>query len=381
MNLESKIKDFSKGIGIDLIGITSAEPFNDVERVFIERIEKGYYRNFNYNSERVKFICNPKKILPDAKSIISIALSYNVHVEEIENELRENSNNTLSKDQKNKEVRNSYNICSNKRATGSKENTGIISKFAWGIDYHKVLKDKLKILANFISRKLLKDSKKSFKYEILVDTGPIVDRAVANRAGIGWYGKNCNIITKRFGSWVLLGEIVTNLKLKPDEPYFENCGDCDLCIRACPTGAIISPYVIDIRKCISHLTQKKGEIPMNLLEKMGRNIYGCDICQNVCPLNKEADFVEKDYFLPIPPRSKNIDLLPLVCMSEIEFNIRFKNSTISWVGKDVLRRNAIIALGNIGESNSMDFLSKATEDEDEIIKKYADWAINKIKDR
>jgi epoxyqueuosine reductase len=367
MYLESEIKNFSKKIGIDAIGITSAKPFNDVKRIFIDRVRRGFYKDLNYTIERINFICNPKNILADAKSIISIALSYNVPIEEEKIKKRENSYE--------------YDIHSEEQKTKIRENTGIIAKFAWGIDYHKVLKNKLRILADFISSKLLNDSKKSFKYEILVDTGPIVDRAVANRAGIGWYGKNCNIITKRFGSWVLLGEILTNLKLKPDEPNFENCGDCDLCIRACPTGAIISPYVIDVRKCISHITQKRGESTLNLLEKIGRRIYGCDICQDVCPFNKEAEFVEKDYFLPIPPRGKSINLLPLVYMSEIEFNRWFKNSTISWVGKDVLRRNAIIALGNIGESNSMGFLSKATEDKDEIIRKYASWAINKIKNR
>jgi epoxyqueuosine reductase len=365
MYLESEIKNFSKNIGIDAIGITSAKPFNNVKRIFIDRVKRGFYKDLNYNTEKVNFICNPKNILTDAKSIISIALSYNVPIEEEKTKKRE--------------ISYEYDMHSDKQKTKIRGNTGIIAKFAWGIDYHKVLKNKLKILVDFISKKLLNDFKKSFKYKILVDTGPIVDRAVANRAGIGFYGKNCNILTKRFGSWVLLGEIVTNLKLKTDEPNFENCGDCDLCIRACPTGAIISPYVIDVRKCISNITQKSGVIPLNLLEKIGKRIYGCDICQDVCPLNKEAEIVEKDYFLPISPRSKDIDLLPLICMSEIEFNRWFKNSAISWVGKDVLRRNAIIALGNIGKSNSMDFLSKVIEDKDEIIRKYASWAINKIK--
>lgn len=375
MSLESKIKDFSKGIGIDLIGITSAEPFNDVERVFIERIKKGYYRSFNYDSERVKFICNPKKVLPDAKSIISIALSYNVHVEEIENKLRENSNNTLSKDQKNKGVGNSYNIYSNERETGSKENTGIISKFARGIDYHKVLKNKLTILADFINKVTLRN----FKYKILVDTGPMVDRAVAFRAGIGQYGKNCCIITKRFGSWIFLGEMITNLELQSDKSNSEDCGDCDLCIRACPTQAIISPYIIDTRKCISHLTQKKGEIPMNLLEKMGRRIYGCDICQDVCPYNKEAEFTKESDFLPILQTGKDLELSKLININESDYNKLFSSSVITWIGRNTLRRNAIVASGNIADLNAIDSLLKAYKDDDEIIRKYADWAIKKIK--
>ena len=377
MSLESKIKDFSKGIGIDLIGITSAEPFNDVERVFIERVKKGYYRNLNYDSERVKFICNPKKILPDAKSIISIALSYNMHVEEMENKIKENSNNILLKDKKNKGVGNSYNINSNKKETGNKENTGIISKFARGIDYHKVLKNKLTILADFI--KTL--SSKNFKYKILVDTGPMVDRAVANRAGIGWYGKNCCIITKRFGSWIFLGEMITNLELQSDKSNFEDCGDCDLCIRACPTQAIISPYIIDTRKCISHLTQKKGEIPMNLLEKMGRRIYGCDICQDVCPYNKEAEFTKESDFSPILQTGKDLELSKLININESDYNKLFSSSAIAWIGRNTLRRNAIVASGNIADSNAIDSLLKAYKDDDEIIRKYANWAIDKIKDK
>lgn len=377
MNLKSKIKDFSKRIGIDVIGITSAEPFNDVKKVFIGRIKKGYYRNFNYNSERVKFICNPKKVLPDAKSIISIALSYNVHVEEIENRRREDSDDTLSEEQKNKGVGNSYNIYSNEKETGSKENTGIISKFALGIDYHEILRDKLEILADFIK----KISLKNFKYKILVDTGPMVDRAVANRAGIGWYGKNCCIITKRFGSWIFLGEMIINLELEPDESVFKDCTDCDLCLRACPTQAIISPYVIDVGKCISNLTQKRGEISIDLLEKMGRRIYGCDICQDVCPYNKETEFTKESDFLPMLPTVKDLELSKLININESDFKKWFSSSVIAWVGRNVLRRNAIIASGNIVDSNSIDSLSKAYKDEDEIIRKYADWAINKIKDR
>jgi len=375
MNLKSKIKDFSKRIGIDVIGITSAEPFNDVKKVFIERIKKGYYRNFNYNSERVRFICNPKKVLQDAKSIISIAVSYNVHVEEIENRRRENSNDILSEEQKNKGAGNSYNICSNEKETGSKENTGIISKFALGIDYHEILRDKLEILADFIK----KISLKNFKYKILVDTGPMVDRAVAERAGVGWYGKNCCIITKRFGSWVFLGEMITNLELEPDESVFKDCTDCDLCLRACPTQAIISPYVIDVRKCISNLTQKRGEISIDLLGKMGRRIYGCDICQNVCPHNKEVEFIETNDFLPILLNGDNIELFRIINMSEKDFKKWFGHSTIVWVGRNILRRNAIIALGNIGNLDSKNLLLKACEDKDQMIKKYADWAIKRNK--
>ncbi len=377
MNLKSKIKDFSKRIGIDVIGITSAEPFNDVQKIFIGRVKKGFYEDFDYSVEKVKIRCNPRNILPDAKSIISIALSYNVHVEEIENRRRENSNDTLSEKRKNKGVGNLYNICSNEKETGSKKNTGIISKFALGIDYHEILRDKLEILADFIK----KISLKNFKYKILVDTGPMVDRAVAERAGVGWYGKNCCIITKGFGSWIFLGEMITNLELEPDESGFEDCGNCNLCIRACPTQAIISPYVIDIRKCISHLTQKRGELPINLLEKMGRNIYGCDICQNVCPHNKEVEFIERNDFLPIFPDGESVELFRIINMSEKDFKKWFGNSTIIWMGRNILRRNAIIASGNIVDLNSIDSLSKAYKDEDEIIRKYADWAINKIKDR
>ena len=349
MPLKNEIKDFSKSIGIDVIGITSAEPFNDVQEIFTDRVKKGFYEDFDYSIEDVEFRCNPRNILSDAKSIISIAVSYNIH-------------NVHLKEKKN----------SKKEKT-----TGIISKFALGIDYHKILKDKLEILADFIK----KISLKNFKYKILVDTGPIVDRAVANRAGIGWYGKNCCIITKRFGSWIFLGEMITNLELESDDSDFKDCGDCDLCLRACPTQAIISPYIIDVRKCISNLTQKRGEIPMNLLEKMGGNIYGCDICQNVCPHNKETEFIDRKDFLPILQNGENIELSKIINMSEKEFKKWFGSSTIEWVGRNILRRNAIIALGNIGYPNSKNLLLKACEDKDYIIRKYADWAINKIEDR
>src|SRR5437763_2867743 len=166
---------------------------------------------------------------------------------------------------------------------------GRIARYAWGDDYHEIIKPKLQQFATWL-REYARDEGPEVETRLFVDTGRMVDRAVAQRAGLGWYGKNTNILTKKWGSWVFLAEIVTNLPLQPDMPVKTNCGNCELCLHACPTQALPAPYVLDNTRCISFLTiELRGSIPLELRPLMGNLIFGCDICQEVCPVNKVAE--------------------------------------------------------------------------------------------
>ena len=219
---------------------------------------------------------------------------------------------------------------------------GSLSKSSWGKDYHKVLGGLLRDLAEIL---------KSETGEIFlpyVDTGPLVDREVALRAGIGYYGKNCSIINPEFGSWVFLGYILTTLRLESARtPMVSQCGECRICLDACPTGALEAPGVLNSKKCISYLTQTKGMIDNELRAKMGVKIYGCDTCQVVCPKNKGIPISTHNEFIP-EKTGGCVDILELISMSKNEFAAKYGNMAGSWRGRSVLIRNALIALENTG---------------------------------
>src|SRR5690606_33683383 len=172
---------------------------------------------------------------------------------------------------------------------------GILARSAWGRDYHHVLRERLSRLEAWIAERV-----PDARFMSMVDTGALVDRAVAERAGIGWSGKNCAIITPEFGSWVYLGEMITNIPFPPDEPITEGCGDCTICIDACPTGALVGPGQLNAKSCISFVTQTKGFVADDLKKKIGNRLYGCDTCQVVCPKNRKINFTHHPELQPDP---------------------------------------------------------------------------------
>ena len=265
------------------------------------------------NEERVQRSARPSELLTGARSIISLAMSY--YTGEFPEE----------------------------EAT---EPRGKIGRYAWGDDYHKIMKDRLWLFVEGLSERV----GRPVRARIFVDDGPILDRAVAQRAGVGWFGKNTNILTTRHGSWVFLAEVVTDLELSPDIPLRKTCGQCVRCIDACPTGAIIAPYVLDATRCISYLTiECRGPIPRQLRPLVGDWVFGCDICQEVCPVNikalpnsSEPAFQQHhDFAAPA--------LIPLLSLTEEEFRERFRNSRIKRAKRGGLQRNVCVALGNIGD--------------------------------
>ena len=257
------VKQCALDAGFDLAWVTTADEFQSDRQVALERLEAGLMDGLPWYTEaRILRGSDPQQLLPGARSIISLGLSYFNGGDPSSKYL------TLKDESKPR---------------------GRIARYALGQDYHRVMKARMKAFVQTLSERLdtLLDAPVDARW--YVDDGPMLDRAAAFRSGLGWFGKNTNILTSSHGSWVFLGQVVTNLDLSPDQPLAKSCGTCTLCIEACPTGAIIEPYVLDNPRCISHLTiENRAAIPTEFRAAMDDWIFGCDICQDVCPVNRKA---------------------------------------------------------------------------------------------
>ncbi len=257
---------------------------------------------------------------------------------------------------------------------------GWISRYAWGQqDYHDAVMNRLRQVESAIPNAVHSPDLKTRCY---VDTGPIVERVVAKYAGIGWLGKNTCIINQRLGSWLFLGVILTSLDFEsfgePSIPAPDRCGTCTRCIDACPTDALIAPYQLDSNKCISYLTiEKRGEIAEELRGGMGQHVFGCDICQDVCPWNRKAPVTNAPEFQP-RKELVNPALEWLAEMSTTEFRAVFRESPVRRAKRSGLRRNAAIAMGNSGKRKFLPVLERLSKDEDEVVREAAVWAIKAI---
>ncbi|MBI4298404.1 MAG: tRNA epoxyqueuosine(34) reductase QueG [Chloroflexi bacterium] len=340
--LEQAVKRLGKELGFDLVRITSLQPFFRDEDAALQRIRQGLMDGMPwFSEERVRKAAHPEILMPDARSIIVLAMSYYT---------REDEEDALP---------------------GSR---GRIARYAWGDDYHKVMKERLHLFVGRLSETL----DHPVKARIFVDDGPMLERAVAERAGLGWFGKNTMILTPTHGSWIFLGEVITDLVLEPDKPLLKNCGQCTQCIDKCPTGAIIAPYVIDAPRCISYLTiEHRGPIPRHLRPLVGDWVFGCDICQEVCPVNRRA---EKGHEKAFTKRSGFgvLDLISILGMSDEDFRDRFHNSPIKRAKRVGLQRNACVALGNIGNPIAVPALTDALKEGDSLVRGHAAWALGRI---
>jgi epoxyqueuosine reductase len=212
----------------------------------------------------------------------------------------------------------------------------------------------------------------------MVDTGELSDRAVAERAGIGWSGKNCSLINPKWGSWIYLGEMITNLPLPPDRPIEDGCGECTRCIDACPTGALVGPGELDAKRCISYVTQTKDMVSDEWMRKIGNRLYGCDTCQVVCPVNRGIDARHHEELLPDPETAKPL-LRPLLTMGNREFRDRFGSTAAAWRGRKPIQRNALIALGNFRDRESVPDVARVLrEDPRPVLRGTAAWALGRI---
>ncbi len=342
MSLASQIKVLGGEIGLDIVRITNAESFPETEKHIIESVEKGYIpeKPNNLNLNKIGKRCNPKSILKRAKSIISIAQCY--LIEEIEDV--QNKNQPLGK----------------------------IAKYDIGNFYYDV-KLKLKKIVDFINQET--DSKYKSKNKSCYVS--LTEKPIAQRAGVGWYGKNGIIITERFGSWVVLGEIITELELETDESLQRDCGDCTICIDSCPTKAIVSPYVIDRTKCLQFISERVMKIPLAFREKWEDRLYGCTTCQEVCPQNRKVK--PKKYKPEYGYIGSRIPLIPLLQITEEEFQNYFAYNQIAMRPKEAIKRNAVLALGNIGDTRAVvPLIEVLQEGDNSIIRGHTAWALGKI---
>ena len=254
-------------------------------------------------------------------------------------------------------------------------NAGWISRYAWGKeDYHDAVLRRLRVVEDALRVATGPD----LITRCYVDTGPIVERVYAKYAGIGWIGKNTCILNQQLGSWLFLGVMLTSLELQPDLAAADRCGTCTRCIDACPTNAFVGPYQLDARRCISYLTiEKRGNIPEDLREGMGRHVFGCDICQDVCPWNRKASVTEAPEFQP-REGLVNPALEWLANISEEEFREKFRGSAIKRTKRSGLRRNAVIAMGNSGNREFLPALNDLKTDEDPVISESAEWALTRL---
>jgi len=338
--LKEDIIAYSRTIGIDKIGFTTADPFDSLKDILIRHREAGYESGFE--DPDIEKRVTPTKIMPEAKSIIAIALAYPSKMEDPP-----------------KSKKGAY--------------RGILCRSSWGIDYHHILRDRLKKLEEYIRTKI-----PDVHIESMVDTGALSDRAVAERAGIGWSGKNCAIITPEFGSWVYLGEMLTSIPFEPDQPITDSCGTCNKCIEACPTGALVQGGQLDANKCVAFLTQVKGFIPLEYRDKVGNRLYGCDTCQTVCPINKKKNFTHHPEMKPDPEVAKPL-LIPLLTIGKSEFKNQFGHTSSAWRGKKPIQRNAIMALGHFKEKDAVpQLIDLLKKDPRPVIRGTSAWSLGKI---
>ena len=311
MNIKEEIIKLSKEIGISKIGFTTADDFDYLEKSLRLSVEEG--RNSGFEHKNIEERIKPKLSLASAKTIISIAVAY-------PHKLKQQPQKTAYK-------------------------RGKFTPNSWGLDYHYVLQDKLDRLA-----KGIEELTANFEYKGMVDTGALVDTAVARRAGIGFIGKNGLVISKEFGSYMFLGELITNLDIEPDQPVDYGCGDCNRCVTACPTSCLIGDGSMNAKRCLSFQTQDKGVMDLEFRKKIKTVIYGCDICQICCPYNKGLD---NPLATEIDPDLSHPELLPFLELSNGQFKEKFGHVAGSWRGKNILQRNAIIALANANDRSAI----------------------------
>jgi epoxyqueuosine reductase len=376
------IKDYAYSLGFDAAQITTAQDFPEAERVIKDRIARGLMDGLPwFTAERAEVSCRPTSLLPDAQSIIALGMCY----------LTQTPPDSTS---------------------GDSGPRGRISRYAWGDDYHDTIKPKLRQFAQWLDDYIHKEMGNSCETRLFVDTGRMVDRAVAQRSGLGWYGKNTNILTKNWGSWLFLAAVVINVALPPDEPLATNCGSCEVCLHACPTHAFTDAYELDSTRCISYLTiELRDSIPLELRPLMGNLIFGCDICQQVCPVNQVVEkrlglpvhenttgnlvipvhriqrrsssatmqpLQPKAEFQPRPTIGSAPELIPLLSLTEEQFRERFRRSPIKRAKRRGLLRNVCVALGNSGDQRAIPALINALHDDEPLIRGHAAWALGRL---
>ena len=325
--------------GFDLAGVAAADAPRELA-FFAEWIARGYAGEMSYLTSQAARRGDVRNAFPWARSVLSVGVQY--------------------------DTPHPY-------STDAAAGSGWIARYAWGDDYHDVMKAMLERLAGGLEAEI-----GPFRSRAYVDTGPIVERAYAAAAGLGAWGKNTCLLHPEHGSWFFLGELVTDLEMLPDAPRPDMCGSCTACLDACPTGAFPAPYVLDATRCISYLTiELKGAIPDPLRHDMGRQVFGCDICQDVCPWNRRRRHQGGAPFAPRPGQVAP-DLAELSRLDDEGFRERFRGSAVKRAKRRGLLRNVAVALGNSGDPAHRSVLARLAEDTDPLVQEHARWALGRL---
>ena len=340
IDLTSQIKQAAQQLGFELVGISPVKaPLH--QQSFAQWLRQGLAGELGYLARTEFLRRDPQELVPWAVSVISVGLNY---------------------------------YKSLPRPAMSKGSHGWISRYAWGDDYHDLTRAKLKLLHS----RIIDLAGGVVQGRAFVDSGPILERDFAGVAGLGWIGKNTQLISPKKGSWFFLGELFVDLPLAYDRPMRDRCGKCELCLKACPTNAFVGPYVLDARRCISYLTiELKGWMPRHLRPLVGNHIFGCDICQEVCPYNVKARETVEMAFGPRPGLYAP-HLIPLLSLTEDEFRERFRGSPILRAKRRGFLRNVAVALGNIKDHSAIPALIKALDDGEPLVRGHAAWALGQI---
>lgn len=350
-NVSKQIKQAATAVGFELAGIAPVDDFAELKR-FPEWIAEGHAGEMKYLESRNEAgelrRASLKAAFPWARSVIVCAINYNT---------------------------------AHPYSTDVSDPTrGWISRYAWSCeDYHDSVLRRIREVETRLKEAICDDDT-PVETRSYVDTGPLVERIYAKYAGVGWLGKNTCLINQQIGSWLFLGVIITSLELTPDIPAPDRCGTCTRCIEACPTQALIAPYQLDSNKCISYLTvEKRGPIPEELREGMASQVFGCDICQDVCPWNRKVPPTEKAEF-----QAREGLVNPLLAwlaeISEEEFREKFRGSPVKRTKRSGLRRNALIAIGNSGEPSLMPIAERSSHDPDPVVSEAASWAKRRLQE-
>ncbi len=335
--MKTAIQERARELGFDACHFTTATP-PDHHEEFTQWLQKNYQGQMAWLERNAPKRINPQLVLDGAKAIITLAVSYD------------------------------------RPGVPPSRSTGVIARYARFTDYHDILAERLKLLTAYVQE--LSPGARSLWY---VDTGPLLERDIAQRAGLGFVGKHTNLISRNLGNWIFLCEIITTAEIPPDIPEKNRCGTCTRCITACPTAAIRGPFELDARRCISYLTiELKGSIPLEFRKAIGNRIYGCDDCLAACPWNR---FAREGQIMKQHARAEldTPDLIQLLCLDDAEFKKMFAGSPILRTKRRGFLRNVCVALGNIGTPAALPALERAQNDAEPLIVEHAEWAIEQIK--
>jgi epoxyqueuosine reductase len=339
--LEDRLKQQAHLLGFDLVGIARAVEADSFDRLH-SWLERGFAGEMAYMSRHAEARRHPSAILPNVRSVVMLAINYKPA-----------------------------------ERPGAPAPRFRLARYARGLDYHDVLRARLKILLGWLQQQA-----PGCRGRCVVDTAPLLERDFARRAGLGWFGKNTMILNKRLGSYFFLGALLLDIDLRPDHPHVaSHCGTCTACLDACPTQAFTAAGEMDARRCISYLTiELRGPIPAELRAPTGEWLFGCDVCQEVCPWNHKAPAATEPAWEERPDL-ETMSLADLLALSPAEFRACFRGTALARAGRGGLLRNAAIVLGNTGDASSLPVLRRALEDNDPVVREAAAWAVKQIEER